>query len=169
MSELKLVLYPDPILTAVAAEIDLASRDWQSVGEEMLTLMNEFNGIGLAGPQAGLSDRIFVLNVTGTPDDARICINPEVVDKDGRETAEEGCLSLPGIVGEITRPEWIEVRYTTPDGELVEMEMEGLLGRAFQHELDHLDGILILNKWTPADQMSNKAALQELEQQFADR
>ena len=164
---MEIVLYPDPILrvqTANVLEIDetLAER----VGA-MIRLMHSSSGIGLAAPQIGWNARLFVCNPSredGGTD--RVFINPEILSWSGRDVREEGCLSLPGILGKVVRPTSIRIRAYDLDGEEIEEEMEGLLARVFQHEHDHLEGILIIDKMSPAERLGVERDLKELEDRY---
>ena len=103
----------------------------------MLDTMYEAMGVGLAAPQVGILKRIVVIDVGDGP---IILINPEIIEKSGEQTGDEGCLSVPGMAGQVTRPDHVKVKALNEDMEEVVYEGEGLLARAFCHELDHLDG-----------------------------
>ena len=165
--KLSLALYPDPILRRPAKPVPGVTEDLRTVAREMFRIMYETRGVGLAGPQAGYGHRIFVLNVTGQPEGEQVFLNPEIVSKSGEIVDEEGCLSFPGIVAHVARADHATIRGTTLDGKEVTLAGEGLLAKAFQHEMDHLDGILIIDRMTPADRLAAAARLKELEKQFA--
>ena len=139
----------------------------------MFEIMYKARGIGLAGPQAGLGRRIGVANLSGDPkkkDEEQVFINPEILGKSGNLREEEGCLSLPGMAALMLRAEKVLVRYQDLKGKWIEREVEMLESRLFQHEIDHLDGILIVDKMTPADRKQWAALLKEMEEDFkADR
>ena len=164
-----LVYYPDPRLREPArpvAEVDAALK---AAIPLMFEIMYKARGIGLAGPQVGLGRRIVVANLTGDPEckeSEQVFINPEIMSKDGDLREEEGCLSLPGIAAQIQRFETVEVRYRELDGTEVRRETSQLESRLFQHEIDHLDGILIVDKLTPADKKQWAPFLKELEEDF---
>lgn len=103
----------------------------------MLDTMYEAMGVGLAAPQVGILKRIVVIDVGEGP---IVLINPEILETSGEQTGEEGCLSLPGKAGTVTRPNYVKVKALNEDMEEIELEGEGLLARAFCHEIDHLDG-----------------------------
>jgi len=135
----------------------------------MFDLMYRHRGIGLAAPQAGLGRRFFVANLSGDADrkdQERVFINPKILDRRGERREEEGCLSLPGLAPFIVRAGELRVRYTTLDGEAVERDVEGLEARLFQHEIDHLDGILLVDKMTAADKRQWAPLLRELEEEY---
>ena len=105
--------------------------------EDMLDTMYEKYGVGLAAPQVGVLKQIVVIDVGEGP---IVLINPEIIEKSGEQTGDEGCLSVPGMAGQVTRPNYVKVKAQDEDMNEVEYEGEGLLARAFCHELDHLDG-----------------------------
>ncbi len=169
MRIMELVYYPDPKLRDVSKKIASVDAQIQEAVPQMFEIMYRARGIGLAGPQAGLSRRIVVANLTGDPtkkDSEQVFINPEILEKSGELREEEGCLSLPGMAAQIQRAETVQVRYTDLQGKLVEREATMLESRLFQHEIDHLDGILIVDKMTPADKKQWAPLLKELEEDY---
>ena len=164
--QLHILTYPDLRLRRRATAIERVDETVRAVARRMIELMDQASGVGLAGPQVGLDWRIFVTNVTGEPEDARVYINPVLRDPARRsEPCAEGCLSLPHIHAEITRPVSVTLDALDEQGQPVTRTAEGLEARVWQHEFDHLEGILIIDRMTPADRMANKRALRELEQQ----
>ncbi|MEM7577116.1 MAG: peptide deformylase [Planctomycetota bacterium] len=162
--KLKIVHHPHPALRQRAEAVEL-NDEVRAVATRMVTLMHEAEGVGLAAPQVGLPWRLFVANWTGQPDSNHVFVNPELVEP-SRETGphEEGCLSLPDIRAEITRPLGISVTATNLDGERFTMTDDGgLAARVWQHEFDHLDGVLILDRMTRLDKMANRKAIRALE------
>lgn len=162
---LAIVNYPHPVLRHKARRIDSITDDVIAVANRMVKLMHEARGVGLAAPQVGLDWRMFVANPTGQegPDD-RIYINPSLsAASQQTERMEEGCLSLPDIRGSITRPLAITISATNLDGQPFTETDDHLLARIWQHEYDHLDGVLILDKMTPQDLRINKRAIAALE------
>ncbi|MFW5683013.1 MAG: peptide deformylase [Phycisphaeraceae bacterium] len=161
---LRIVKYPDPVLRQPADPVGEVSDEVRGVAHRMLALMHEAPGVGLAAPQVGLSWRMFVANPTGEPGNDRVFINPEIVDA-SRDVAamEEGCLSLPEIRGEVQRPRRVTVRAIGLDGEPFELTSEELPARVWQHENDHLDGVLIIDKMTRMDRLANRRPLKALE------
>ncbi len=159
-----LVLHPNPILRTKAtpvAEIDQSVRD---LALEMLRLMEAHSGYGLAAPQAGASVRLFVTQGVGEEDPPIVYINPRIVSVDGPlEGDEEGCLSLPGIRGVVRRQPHVVVEATSLDGKSFRMESQEIMGRCWQHEIDHLDGVLIIDRMTPIDRLVNRRKLRALE------
>jgi peptide deformylase len=145
MSKLNLVLYGDPVLKTRADRIDLMSADTESLAMEMVEVMHDHAGLGLAAPQVGISKRLIVVRVY-EDDRPLILLNPEITLRSGVSEREEGCLSLPGVGTTLKRAENIRVRATDLQGKPVELEASGLAARAFQHEVDHIDGILIIDR-----------------------
>ena len=127
----------DPLLTKISRPLDKMTPRIQDLITDMLDTMYEAMGVGLAAPQVGILKRIVVIDVGDGP---IILINPEIIEKSGEQTGDEGCLSVPGMSGQVTRPDHVKVKALNEDMEEVVYEGEGLLARAFCHELDHLDG-----------------------------
>ena len=127
----------DPVLTKISRPVDKMTPRIQDLITDMLDTMYEAMGVGLAAPQVGILKRIVVIDVGDGP---IILINPEIIEKTGEQTGDEGCLSVPGMSGQVTRPDHVKVKALNEDMEEVVYEGEGLLARAFCHELDHLDG-----------------------------
>jgi len=124
----------------------------------MFETLHEAHGLGLAAPQIGVSLRVAIVEMpadeeTGTPARQYVLCNPEIVKMSGEETDEEACLSLPGYVGEVTRAAVVTVKGFSAEGKPVRYKGEGLLARAFQHELDHLDGILFVDRLESLDKL----------------
>ncbi|MCH4190755.1 MAG: peptide deformylase [Butyrivibrio sp.] len=130
--------YGDEVLTRVCKEVKESTPRIKELVSDMFDTMYEANGVGLAAPQVGILKRIVVIDTTG--EDPHVLINPQILETDGEQTGYEGCLSLPGKSGVVTRPNYVKVR--AYDADLKEYELEGteLLARAICHELDHLDG-----------------------------
>lgn len=114
--------------------------------KDMADTMYKAEGVGLAGPQVGVLRRVVVIDVSEDRDELLELVNPEIVATEGKQTGREGCLSLPGRQGIVTRPDKVTVRYQDRKGVEWEMEAEGFLARAVCHELDHLDGVLYIDK-----------------------
>ncbi len=137
------------VLREKAAPVEAVTDDVRRLIRDMIDTMYEAEGIGLAAPQVGISERILVVDVGDEDENRQVhaLINPVIVEF-GKETekASEGCLSIPGIEEMVTRPARVTVEALNPDGEPVRIEAEGLLARALQHEVDHLDGILFIDR-----------------------
>lgn len=144
----RIVTDPDPVLHKAAKKIaarELSSPLMQQLIDDMIRTMYEAPGIGLAAPQVGVSKRVFVCDV-GEDHELSVFVNPQLTDFEGEETAVEGCLSIPGKVGEIKRAQSCRLHAWDRTGKKVTVAASGLLARCFQHEVDHLDGILISDK-----------------------
>ena len=163
--QLAIVHYPHPVLRQKAEEVAEVTDEIRAVAAKMLELMHQAPGVGLAAPQVGLPWRMFVANPSGEEGDDRVYINPELSNAGGGNAArDEGCLSLPNITVEVSRPTEITIRATNLDGEAFEDSGDDLIARIWQHEYDHLDGVLIIDKMSPMDRMANKRAIKELEE-----
>ncbi len=159
-SELEIITYPDPVLTTVASEVEEFNEDLKELCKNMLYTMYHAPGIGLAGPQIGIGKRIFVLDVDfareETSEDSgefvlsdfnpKIFINPKIIKTEGQTTYQEGCLSLPGIYEDVKRFEKVEVEYQDTDGNMHTVEAEELFAICIQHENDHLDGKVFIDR-----------------------
>ena len=160
------VLFPDPVLRRETEEITAFDDELRGVVEAMFERMFESQGVGLAAPQVGLSMRLFVLNDEGDrdkPERNLALINPTIKSFGGKKTRhEEGCLSLPGVHADITRPEKCVVHHFDVEGNEVEKEYDGFVARIIQHEYDHLQGVLLVDRMTPSDKLRNRAAVDEL-------
>ena len=134
----------EEVLTKKSREVtEMTPRIKELIGD-MLETMYEANGVGLAAPQVGVLKRIVVIDTTG--EDPHILINPKIVETSGEQTGSEGCLSVPGKKGQVTRPEYVKVVALDADMKPYELEGTELLARAICHELDHLDGVLYVEK-----------------------
>lgn len=136
--------YGDEVLTKTCKEVLEMTPRTRELIEDMLETMYEANGVGLAAPQVGILKRIVVIDVTG--EDPHILINPRIVEKSGEQTGQEGCLSLPGKSGVVTRPGYVKAVALDVNMRPIELEGTELLARAICHELDHLDGHLYVEK-----------------------
>ena len=136
----------DPILGKISKPILEMSDKTKNLIGDMLETMYHANGVGLAAVQVGVLKRIVVIDVSEDGNAPIILINPEIIDKSGSQTGDEGCLSVPGKSGQVTRAMKVKVKAFNEKMELFELEGEELLARAIQHEVDHLDGILYTSK-----------------------
>src|SRR3984957_18714622 len=144
----EVVKWPDPVLAKPAAVVTVFDANLKKLVEEMFESMYAAQGIGLAAPQISISQRLTVIDVSfkKNPEEKLALINPEIIDRRGKQVEEEGCLSLPEIREKVQRAEWVKVRAQDVNGEWFEIEGEELLARAFQHEIDHLDGVLFIDR-----------------------
>ena len=143
-----IVKYPDPVLAKKGAPVTEFDAELKKLVEEMWESMYTAQGIGLAAPQIGLSKRLTVIDVSfkKNPEDKLVLVNPEVIERRGEQFEEEGCLSLPDIREKVKRASWVKVRAQDVKGEWFEVEGEELLARAMLHEIDHLDGVLFIDR-----------------------
>ncbi len=149
MSKLSILEFPDPRLRRVAKPVDEVTDDERQLAADMLETMYAARGIGLAATQVNQGVRLLVLDLSEERDDPRVFINPEILQRDGSQTCEEGCLSVPGIYAEVERAEHIKVRALGLDGNSFELEAGGLLAVCIQHEIDHLDGKVFVDYLSP--------------------
>jgi peptide deformylase len=144
----EIVKYPDPVLECETEPVTEFNDELRQFVDDMFESMYAAKGIGLAAPQVGVSKRLTVIDLSfkERPEDRIILINPEIVLREGKQYEEEGCLSLPEIREKVSRAAKVKVRAQDLDGNWFEMEGTELLARAFQHEIDHLDGILFFRR-----------------------
>lgn len=142
-----IVKYPDPILLRPTPPVEKFDEGLRRLVDDMFESMYAAEGVGLAAPQIGVSMRLAVIDVSvGKNPEARLVLaNPEIIHTEGEQREEEGCLSLPGFRGLVTRPQFVTVRAQDASGQTYEMRGEGLLARAFCHEIDHLWGRLFID------------------------
>jgi peptide deformylase len=138
----------DPILTKKAEPVAVVDEETVRLARDMVETVHAAPGVGLAAPQVGVGKRVIVvdLSVGENEDDLHVLVNPEVTAKEGEAVCEEGCLSVPDIREKVARPYWVKVKGLDLRGHPVEVEGEDLLARALCHEIDHLDGILFVDK-----------------------
>jgi peptide deformylase len=139
-------LVGDPVLRQRAADVEEIDGKLARLAEEMLVTMYEAPGLGLAAPQIGVRKRLFVYDVGEGP---QVVVNPTITESDGEWAYEEGCLSVPGLAWEIVRPRQVHLVGRNLDGDEISVEADDLLARCFQHEMDHLDGVLLLERLDP--------------------
>jgi len=178
VNELGLIHYPDAVLRAKARHIESVNNDVRAVARRMIEIMHEEEGIGLAAPQIGLSWRLFVADVPEDDEKGRhaagdlptattgpiVYINPVIRQLEGPvEPFNEGCLSLPDILGEVLRPPIVTLDALDLEGKPFSLRAGGLLARCWQHELDHLDGVLILDRMSQASRLKNRPLIKKLE------
>lgn len=171
---LKIINYPHPTLTRPSKPLKRVDADLCRMVREMFDLMytKEHRGIGLAANQVDLPYRLFIINLTSDPaakDEEFVFINPVLSHPKGSSEAEEGCLSLPGLFAQVRRPEKIRINAYNLSGEEVIYEVDDLFARAVQHETDHLDGVLFIDRLAPTAKLAIGDKLRELEIDFASR
>jgi peptide deformylase len=164
--DLKIIYWPDPRLLKRSKPVDVFDDSLRQLTQRMLVLMRESKGVGLAAPQVGFNLRMFVMNHTGQPEDDRVYVNPVLSDQSGEEEAEEGCLSLPGIHIDVLRSKAIRMTAQDVEGRPIDQQDADYLARIWQHETDHLDGILLTERMSMAARMANRKILKDLEERY---
>ena len=160
---MEILRYPHESLKRPTEPVEeITSEVLDDIAEMREFLSKTRHGAGLAANQVGINRSMFI-----TQD--KVFINPEIVEYNGRQTSKEGCLSFPGIYATIERPDRCTVRASLPDGSEIEREFEGFTSRVIQHEYDHLEGVLLVDRMTPADKLGNRAALEELVEDYRER
>ncbi len=165
---MRILVYPDPELRRAAEPVARVDAELRRTVRDMFVVMYESRGIGLAATQVGLPLRLFIMNVTGEPGDETVILNPQLVESDGEEINEEGCLSVPGVTGNVRRPATVVLQGYSLGGKEVEYEFQALYARVVSHELDHLDGRLIIDRMGQAARLGSRPRLRELEELYQD-
>jgi peptide deformylase len=144
----EVVKWPDPVLQKPGEKVTVFDAKLKKLVDEMFESMYAAQGIGLAAPQIAISKRITVIDVSfkKNPEERIALINPEIIEREGKQVEEEGCLSLPEIREKVTRAAKVKVKAQDVSGEWFEVEGDELLARALQHEIDHLDGVLFIDR-----------------------
>ena len=166
---MQIVKYPHPTLRHKSKPLRRVDKELKKFIREMFELMYDQEGVGLAANQVNLPYRMFVTNVCGdsaAEEEEHVFINPVITHRKGQAEDREGCLSFPDIFAPVRRPEKITVNAYTADGVEVTYDMDGLYARAVQHELDHLDGIVFIDRLSPTSLMAIREDLDDLEQEF---
>ena len=159
----KIVTVPDPVLRKHAKKVSSFDRSLKKLVADMTETLRDANGAGLAAPQVGVSQRVIVLCVNENESTVEIAIvNPEIVKRKGERVCKEGCLSIPGYVGEIKRSEEVKVKGFDVTGNALKIKGQGLLSQALEHEIDHLNGVLYV------DHLESQDKLKQLEPEPAD-
>lgn len=181
----QVVRYPASVLRAKCRAITTVTDAHRQLAADMLETMRDEHGVGLAAPQVGEDVQLAVIDVSHNPECVSffkvngedknmveympiVFINPQLDLGKAKDTDEEGCLSFPGLRGQIRRSEEAKVTYQTLDGETVTIESDGLLARAFQHEIDHLNGILFIDRMSAAAKLGLKRKLRNLMEDWAE-
>jgi peptide deformylase len=166
---LEIVLWPDPVLLGGTRPVERVDDELRKVVAEMRRVMFELRGVGLAAPQVGIARRLMLVCPSGEPGDETVVINPEISGQQGREVDQEGCLSFPGIYGDVERARKIHVKYRDLDWRPRELALDGFIARVFLHEADHLDGKVFIDKMLPESRAKVEAQIEELRRGFAAR
>jgi peptide deformylase len=166
---MKIVRYPHPALRHAARPVTGIDSELRRIVGQMLDLMYENKGLGLAAPRVGLPFQLFVMNSLGDATEShaeRVYINPEISDKRGSIEGEEGCLSFPGLYQKVRRARQIRVQAYDQRGQPIDSELEDLEARIVQHETDHLFGRLFIDYFGPIQKLSSRSAIAEFERDF---
>jgi peptide deformylase len=161
MAKLKILEFPDPRLRKKAQPVENVDDALRQLIDDMFETMYEAPGIGLAATQVDVHRRLLVADVSNEMNEPWVLINPVILEQDGVEVTEEGCLSVPGYYDEVERAEHIRVRYLDRDGIEVESEFEGLLAVCVQHEMDHLEGRLFVDYLSEAKRQRIRKRLEK--------
>jgi peptide deformylase len=168
---LEIIYYPHPTLRHKSKPIQRVDAELRRIVREMFDLMYEAKGVGLAANQVDLPMRMFVVNLESNPDEGQehVFINPVVSRSKGSDEKEEGCLSLPGLYGQVKRPQKITLNAYDLGGNELELNLDDLFARVVQHELDHLDGVLFVDRLSTTGELAAQEKLEEFEIEFRAR
>lgn len=167
--DLKIVRYPHPALRRRAQPIHDIDRNVRLLARKMLELMYASKGVGLAAPQVAVPYQLIVINLDGSadrPESEMVLINPIVVTRKGIDSDREGCLSLPGLYAEVKRAKEVTLRAYDLEGKAIELKSKGYEARVWQHEIDHLEGILFIDRLTAAASLACKADLKAFQSAY---
>lgn len=158
--------YPDPVLRVRCPEVETFDGDLERLARDMIETMHAAPGIGLAAPQVGVELRLAVVDLSVGEDESQVhvLVNPAIVTAEGREVDEEGCLSIPGITEKVPRPARIQLEARSLGGEVQRIDADGLFARAICHEIDHLDGVLFVDRVVGLRKERVKRQLRRLKQ-----
>jgi peptide deformylase len=167
---LKIISYPHPTLRHKSKSLKRVDAQLKQIVRQMFDLMYEANGVGLAANQVDLPFRLFIANLAASPEegDELVFINPVVERPKGNDEKDEGCLSIPGVYAPVVRPERVKVSAFDLAGNEFNEEVDGMLARVIQHETDHLDGVLFIDRLSETARLSVEDELAEFERQFDD-
>lgn len=167
-----IIQFPHPTLRHISKPLRRVDAELHRTVRQMFDLMYAANGIGLAANQVDLPYRLFIINLTSDSqarDQEFVFINPVLTERKGSSEAEEGCLSLPGLYGQVRRPERVVLNAYTLGGQEVTLKLDDLFARAVQHEIDHLDGVLFIDHLTPTGLVEARPAIEEFERHYAEQ
>lgn len=160
---MNIVVYPDQVLRQKAKPLTQINKEVYQKVEQMMELMYQAQGVGLAAPQVDWSVRLVIIDTNSNKSEETVFINPVIIEEAGEVNKEEGCLSFPGVRSKIIRAHRIKAHAYNLKGQKLEIVAEGLAARAWQHELDHLDGTLFIDRMSPASRLASSPQLKELE------
>jgi peptide deformylase len=166
--DLAIISYPDPRLRTKSETVTQFTPELRELALRMVELMKEARGVGLAAPQVGQNVRLFVINPTGEEDDVHFYVNPVLSEADGEEEGEEGCLSLPNITTKVWRSKNLVMQAQDLEGNPIEERAQGYIARIWQHETDHLNVTLIIDRMGPVAKLAARRVLKELQQKWDD-
>jgi peptide deformylase len=167
MAVLTILRYPDPRLYKKAARVEIFDLGLSELADNMSQTMYEAPGVGLAATQVDVHKQLIVMDISADKNQLQVLVNPEILERDGLQYCEEGCLSVPGIYDEVERAERIKLRAQRLDGSAFTLEAEGLLAICIQHEMDHLQGKVFVDYLSRFKQNRIKAKLQKQQRQSA--
>lgn len=162
MAKLEILEIPDSRLRTVAKPVETFDGELGQLVEDMIETMYDAQGIGLAATQVNVHQRLLVLDVSEEQDTPRVYVNPQILETEGTETCEEGCLSVPGFYAEVSRAEKVRITALDRNGETFEEELDGMHAICLQHEIDHLDGKLFVDYLSP---LKRRMVIKKLEKQ----
>ena len=165
MALLPILRYPDQRLYTVASSVQSVNGEIRKLVEDMAQTMYAAPGVGLAATQVDVHKQVIVIDISETRDQLLVLINPVIAERRGESDCEEGCLSVPGIFDKVRRAEWVRVRALNRDGQLFELETDGLLSVCIQHEMDHLQGKVFVEYLSRLKQTRILAKLKKQEKQ----
>ncbi len=168
MSTLQILEFPDPRLRTRAKPVEAFDEALSQLATNMLETMYAAQGIGLAATQVDVHQRLLVIDISETRDQPHVYVNPVILEAEGTETCEEGCLSVPGVYADVSRAERVKVRARDLDGKPFERELDGMHAICLQHEMDHLEGKLFVDYLSPLKRNMVKKKLQK-QRRHADR
>lgn len=163
--KLELKFYGDPVLRQKAESINEINEEIKQLAKDLIETMYEENGIGLAAPQVGISKKMIAVDAGEHRGNPIVIMNPELIASEGKEVMEEGCLSFPEIYGKIERAKTAVFKGLTIEGKEIELHLKDLECRAFLHELDHLNGILFIDRMTPTHKIVIGSKLRKLKKE----
>ncbi len=168
---MKIIDFPHPTLRYKSKPLRRVDAELRQTVREMFDLMYEARGVGLAANQVDLPVRLFIVNLEAEPGkgEEMVFLNPVVTRPKGQVEMEEGCLSLPGLYARVRRPERVHISAFNLAGQEIEADLEGMLARVVQHELDHLDGVLFIDRLTEGGKLEVRPELEEFEETFLNR
>lgn len=167
MSTLEILEFPDPRLRTRAAAVESFDADLSKLVDDMFETMYQANGIGLAATQVDVHRQVLVMDVSELRDQPRVFVNPELLEREGTETCEEGCLSVPGVYAEVSRAERVKVRACDREGKVFEEWLDGMHAICLQHEMDHLQGKLFVDYLSPLKRQMVRKKLEKQRRQAA--